>query len=147
MLSHNYLSDRLSNFYFIVEFPNLRNIGATLGNVQMTSSPSQVSESATLKILVSPITPIPANGMIKVTIPSSTSITQGTVACTMVRFLIVQYDILLIIYFLKLCNIIVVKIKLNKYRLNQQELQSLVYLPVNKLWLQLILYSMSASSN
>ena len=64
-------------------------LAATLGIVQVSSSPSQVSESATIEILVTPITTIPENGKIKVTIPPSTSITQGTVACSMVMIMII----------------------------------------------------------
>lgn len=60
-------------------------LAATLGTVRTTSTPSQVSEVAQLQVLITPITPIPANGKIKIVIPSTTSITQGTLACTMVK--------------------------------------------------------------
>jgi hypothetical protein len=55
-------------------------IGAQLGTVQVTSVPSQVSEVAELQTLITPITTIPINGKIKITVPSSTSITTGTLA-------------------------------------------------------------------
>lgn len=60
------------------------NIGATLGTVKASSTPSTVSEIAQLELLITPVTTIPANGKIKITVPSSTAISQGTLACVMV---------------------------------------------------------------
>ncbi|CAI2380785.1 unnamed protein product [Moneuplotes crassus] len=58
---------------------------ATMGTVQITSDPSKVSEVAEMRLLITPVEPIPANGKIKITIPSTTSITQGSLACVMVE--------------------------------------------------------------
>ena len=57
-----------------------------MGTVKITSSPSQVSESAVISLIITPVEIIPVNGKIKITIPSTTSITQGNLACTLVIF-------------------------------------------------------------
>ena len=50
---------------------------ATLGTVSVSSTPSEVSSSATLDFLITPITPIPVNGSVVITLPDTTSIAQG----------------------------------------------------------------------
>jgi hypothetical protein len=60
------------------------NIGATLGTTTVSSTPSEVSSSATLDFLITPPTAIPINGKIVITLPTGTSITQGTLTCSVV---------------------------------------------------------------
>jgi hypothetical protein len=60
-------------------------LAATLGKVEVQTLPSVINSVAELSILFTPLSEIPTGGSLELTLPSTTSITQGVIACTIVE--------------------------------------------------------------